>query len=128
MTEQQRTGDTAHRRYRVQAAAELSEHAAEEMRHGMWAAERVSQLGGEPGFNPPTLKPDAATPNTSRSTRPISNACSPRTWWPSGSSSAAISRSSAGSATPIRPPAALMKRILQQEEEHADDLSDLLGN
>src|SRR5258708_7201590 len=40
---------------RAQVATEFTEHAAEEMQHGLWAAERVSQLGGEPDFNPGTL-------------------------------------------------------------------------
>jgi bacterioferritin len=40
---------------RAQVAAEFTEHASAEMQHGLWAAERVSQLGGEPDFNPATL-------------------------------------------------------------------------
>jgi bacterioferritin len=32
-----------------------SQHAGEELQHGLWAAERISQLGGEPDFNPTTL-------------------------------------------------------------------------
>jgi bacterioferritin len=34
---------------------EFLEHAAEEQEHADWLAERISQLGGEPDFNPSTL-------------------------------------------------------------------------
>jgi len=40
---------------RTQVAAEFTEHAAAELQHAMWAAERVSQLGGEPDFDPATI-------------------------------------------------------------------------
>jgi bacterioferritin len=36
-------------------AAEFSEHMADEQRHADMAAERISQLGGEPDFNPAVL-------------------------------------------------------------------------
>lgn len=36
-------------------AAEFLEHAADEQRHADLAAERISQLGGEPDFNPAVL-------------------------------------------------------------------------
>ena len=40
----------------AQVAAAFEEHAGEELQDGMWAAERVSQLGGDPDFNSATLK------------------------------------------------------------------------
>jgi bacterioferritin len=40
---------------RTQVAAEFREHARQEMDHGLRAAERVSQLGGKPDFDPTTL-------------------------------------------------------------------------
>ncbi|HET9876847.1 MAG TPA: ferritin-like domain-containing protein [Mycobacterium sp.] len=40
---------------RAQVAQEFEEHAGDEGKHALWAAERVSQLGGNPDFNPATL-------------------------------------------------------------------------
>ncbi|HEY3750167.1 MAG TPA: ferritin-like domain-containing protein, partial [Pseudonocardiaceae bacterium] len=40
---------------RAQVAAEFREHAGEELQHGLRAAERVSQLGGQPDFDPASL-------------------------------------------------------------------------
>ena len=36
-------------------AAEFAEHAAEEQQHADWLAERITQLDGEPDFNPEGL-------------------------------------------------------------------------
>ncbi len=49
---------------RAQVAAQFREHAAEEMQHGLRAAERVSQLGGAPDFDPATLVSRAHTDYT----------------------------------------------------------------
>lgn len=46
---------------RAQVAAEFTEHAGEELQHGLSAAERISQLGGEPDFDPATLAPRSHT-------------------------------------------------------------------
>ncbi|MEV8099515.1 ferritin-like domain-containing protein [Kitasatospora sp. NPDC085879] len=73
---------------RAQVAAEFTEHAAEEMQHALRAAERLSQLGGEPDFDPATLARRAHTDYTTRR---------------------------------------LIESILEEEEEHADDLTDLLA-
>jgi bacterioferritin len=35
--------------------AEFKEHAAQEQQHADWIAERINQLGGDPNFNPDTL-------------------------------------------------------------------------
>lgn len=35
--------------------AEFLQHATEEQQHADWVAERITQLGGEPNFNPETL-------------------------------------------------------------------------
>jgi bacterioferritin len=40
---------------RAPVAAEFTEHAEEERGHAMRAAERISQLGGEPDFDPATI-------------------------------------------------------------------------
>lgn len=49
---------------RAQVAAEFREHAAEEMQHGLRAAERVSQLGAIP-TSTRRRSASAATPSTS---------------------------------------------------------------
>src|SRR5882757_405739 len=41
---------------RPQIAAEFLEHAQDEERHMMMLAERINQLGGNPDFNPDTVK------------------------------------------------------------------------
>jgi bacterioferritin (cytochrome b1) len=62
---------------RAQVSGEFTEHADEERQHAMWAADRNSQLGGDPDFDPTTRR--------------------------------------------------LMEKILQEEEEHADDIVNLLA-
>lgn len=44
-----------------QVAAEFKEHAEEEHRHMLMIAERINQLGGNPDFNPETIKERSAT-------------------------------------------------------------------
>lgn len=44
-----------------QVAAEFKEHADDEERHMMMLAERINQLGGDPDFNPATLLQRSAT-------------------------------------------------------------------
>lgn len=44
-----------------QVAAEFLEHAMDEERHMMMIAERISQLGGDPDFNPATVSQRTAT-------------------------------------------------------------------
>lgn len=44
-----------------QVAAEFLEHAQDEQRHMMMIAERISQLGGNPDFNPATIAQRTAT-------------------------------------------------------------------
>jgi bacterioferritin len=46
---------------RAQVAAEFTEHADEERGHAMRAAERISQLGGEPDLDPATVAARAHT-------------------------------------------------------------------
>ena len=46
---------------RPQVAAEFLEHALDEERHMMMIAERISQLGGNPDFNPATVDQRTAT-------------------------------------------------------------------
>ena len=112
---------------RAQVAAEFSEHAAEEMQHGLRAAERVSQLGGSPDFDPATLAErshtEYAVPDETDLTRMLKeNLIAERIvittyqeiirW--------------VGDADPTT--RRLMESILEEEEEHADDLNALLGS
>jgi bacterioferritin len=46
---------------RPQVAAEFVEHALDEERHLMMIAERINQLGGDPDFNPGTVAQRTAT-------------------------------------------------------------------
>src|SRR5437763_8968515 len=46
---------------RAQVSGEFAEHAEEERGHAMRAAERISQLGGDPDFDPATLAARAHT-------------------------------------------------------------------
>jgi bacterioferritin len=44
-----------------QVAAQFAEHADDEQRHMMAIAERIDQLGGDPDFNPATVKARSST-------------------------------------------------------------------
>jgi bacterioferritin len=46
---------------RPQVAAEFEEHAKEEEKHMLMIAERINQLGGNPDFNPLTIQKRTAT-------------------------------------------------------------------
>jgi bacterioferritin len=111
---------------RAQVAAEFTEHAAAELQHGMWAAERISQLGGEPDFDPSTLAKRAHTDYTTPGSndleqmlrdnllaeRIVIEAYQEIVRW-------------IGDADPTT--RRLLEKILEEEEEHADDIADLLG-
>jgi bacterioferritin len=110
---------------RAQVAAEFTEHAGEEREHAEKAAERISQLGGVPDFSPEALKrshtdyvaPDEADlkgmleENLVAERIVISSYQEIVRWL--GDDDPTTRR--------------LMESILEQEEEHADDLLDLLG-
>lgn len=69
---------------RAQVAAEFTEHAAAELQHAQWAAERISSsAGSRTSIRPPS--PVARTPTTPRPTRTTSNRCCATTCWPSAS-------------------------------------------
>lgn len=111
---------------RAQVAAEFTEHAAEEMQHGLRAAERISQLGGDPDFNPATLAERSHTDYVQTADTDLEkmlreNLVAERIVI---STYQEIIRWIAdGDPTTRR----LMESILAEEEEHADDLTDLLG-
>lgn len=112
---------------RAQVAAEFAEHAAEELAHGQWAAERVSQLGGTPDFDPATLTQRSHTEyvvtDDTDLTRMLSeNLIAERIVITAYQE---IARWIGDSDPTTR---RLIEKILEEEEEHADDLNDLLGN
>lgn len=112
---------------RAQVAAEFTEHAAEELQHGKWAAERVGQLGGDPDFDPTTLAQRSHTEYVT-----VEDADLNRMLQENLVAERIVITSYQeiirwiGDADPTT--RRLMERILEQEEEHADDLNDLLGN
>jgi bacterioferritin len=102
---------------------EFKEHAAEEQEHADWLCERIKQLGGKPEMNPATL--------TGRS----------HSEYKEGTSLADMIREDLvaeriaietyreiiqyfGEKDPTS--RTLMEKILAKEEEHADDMADLL--
>jgi bacterioferritin len=106
-----------------QVAAEFKEHAANEDEH-VWAlAERIDQLGGNPDFNPETIKARTATEYGSGtglvemiredlvSERIVIEVYRKMIEW-----------FGSGDTTTRR----LLEKILADEEEHASDLADLL--
>jgi bacterioferritin len=112
---------------RAQVAAEFTEHAAEELQHGLRAAERISQLGGTPDFNPATLAGRSHTEYVQTEETDLTkmleeNLVAERIVITSYQE---IARWIGDSDPTTR---RLMEQILEEEEEHADDLNDLLGN
>ena len=111
---------------RAQVAAEFREHATAEMQHGLRAADRISQLGGDPDFNPATLTQRAHTEYVAVGESDLErmlkeNLVAERIVI--SSYQEIIRWIGDGDPTTRR----LMEDILAEEEEHADDLLDLLG-
>ena len=112
---------------RTQVAALFTEHASEEMNHGLRAAERVSQLGGSPDFDPATLivrshTEYSAPENTDLEKMIKDNLVAERVVITTYQE---IARWIGESDPTTR---RLIESILEEEEAHADDLNDLLGN
>jgi bacterioferritin len=112
---------------RAQVAAEFTEHASEELQHGLRAAERVGQLGGSPDFDPATLMARSHTEyvevEEADLTRMLQeNLVAERIVITSYQE---IVRWIGDSDPTTR---RMLEEILAEEEEHADDLNDLLGN
>lgn len=111
---------------RAQVAAEFREHAKQEMDHGLRAAERISQLGGSPDFDPATLVARAHTEYVTTDETDLQrmlkeNLVAERIVI---SSYQEIVRWIGDSDPTTR---RLLESILEEEEEHADDILDLLG-
>ena len=112
---------------RAQVSGEFTEHAEEERQHAMWAAERITQLGGDPDFDPATIAerahttyetyPDADLEGMLRDNltaeRIVITTYQEMIRW-------------VGDDDPTT--RRLLEDILADEEEHADDLIDLLGS
>ncbi|MFD0688211.1 ferritin-like domain-containing protein [Actinomadura fibrosa] len=111
---------------RAQVASEFSEHADEERDHAMRAAERISQLGGDPDFDPRTLAERSHTTYATFDDDDLKgmlreNLVAERIVIESYQE--IIRWLGDGDVTTRR----LMEHILAEEEEHADDILDLLG-
>ena len=105
------------------AAAEFLEHANEELGHADQLAERIVQLGGEPDFNPQTLTPRShAEYRLGKTVEEMirENLVAERIAIDSYREMAAY----IGDDDPTTKN--LLEEILAVEEEHADDLADLL--
>jgi bacterioferritin len=111
---------------RAQVAGEFAEHAESERGHAMRAAERISQLGGEPDLDPATVAQRAHTTYATYADNDLEgmlrdNLTAERVvittyqeiirWL--GDDDPTTRR--------------LLEDILADEEEHADDIIDLLG-
>ena len=111
---------------RAQVSAEFTEHAESERGHAMRAAERISQLGGDPDFDPATIAERAHTTyetypdedlegmlrDNLTAERIVITTYQEMIRW-IGNDDPTTRR--------------LLEDILADEEEHADDLIDLLG-
>lgn len=111
---------------RAQVSAEFTEHAEQERDHAMRVAERISQLGGDPDFDPATLTKRAHTTYETYSDDDLAgmlkeNLVAERIVIESYQE--IIRWLAEGDVTTRR----LMEDILAEEEEHADDILDLLG-
>lgn len=109
---------------RPQVAAEFEEHANEEEKHMLMIAERINQLGGNPDFNPATILQRTSTSygiGTSLKEMIEEDLIAERI-------AIMIYRKTiewfgAGDPTTRR----MLEEILKDEEEHANDLADLLA-
>src|SRR6201996_3408786 len=111
---------------RAQVASEFTEHAESERGHAMLAAERISQLGGEPDFDPATIAGRAHTAYETFADEDLEgmlrdNLTAERIVITTYQE--IIRWIGDGDPTTRR----LLEGILADVEEHADDLVDLLG-
>src|ERR1700744_1513317 len=111
---------------RAQVASEFTEHAESERGHAMLAAERISQLGGEPDFDPATVARRAHTtyetfPDGDLEGMLRDNLTAERIVITTYQE--IIRWLGDGDPTTRR----MLEGILADEEEHADDIVDLLG-
>lgn len=104
--------------------AEFLQHATEEQQHADWVAERITQIGGEPNFNPEGLATRSHSeyrPGDSLTDMIKENLVAERIAIESYSE---IVRWLANDDPTTR---VLIEQILKMEEEHANDMLDLLA-
>jgi bacterioferritin len=104
--------------------AEFLQHATEEQQHADWLAERITQLGGKPNFNPAGLTERSHSEyaeGTDLQSMIRENLVAERVAIESYSE---IIRWLANDDPTTR---RLMEEILKAEEEHADDMANLLA-
>jgi bacterioferritin len=104
--------------------AEFLQHANEEQQHADWVAERITQIGGEPNFNPEGLATRSHSeykPGESLTDMIKEDLVAERIAVESYSE---IIRWLGNDDPTSR---VLMEQILKMEEEHANDMSDLLA-
>jgi len=105
------------------AKAEFAEHAGQEQEHAQWVAERITQLGGTPDFNPDTLTGRSASQFAAGADLVDmirENLIAERI-------AVAHYQELVRYFTDNDPTTrVLIERILEVEEEHADDMHDLL--
>lgn len=110
---------------RPQVAAEFKEHAENEQKHMMMIAERINQLGGNPDFNPGTVLPRTATEyGTGKNLLEMIKEDLVAERIVIMIYRELIKWFGAGDPTTRR----MLEEILKDEEEHANDLADLLEN
>jgi bacterioferritin len=112
---------------RAQVSGEFTEHAEEEHQHAIWAAERITQLGDEPDFDPATLAERAHTTYETFAGDDLTgmlkeNLAAER--FVITTYQGIIRWLGDDDPTTRR----LLEKILEEEEEHADDIVDLLGS
>ncbi|NUS45354.1 MAG: bacterioferritin [Mycobacteriaceae bacterium] len=107
-------------------AAEFTENAAQELQHGLWAADRIDQLGGKPDLNPATFAERSHTEyvevaDADLKSMVAENLVAERIVITTYQE--IVRWLGADDPTTRR----LLERILADEEEHADELTTLLG-
>lgn len=108
---------------RPQIAAEFEEHANDEQRHMMMIAERINQLGGNPDFNPATILQRTDTEyGTGADLLKLVEEDLIAERIAIMAYRELIDWFGAGDPTTRR----MLEEILKDEEDHADDLADIL--
>ncbi|GAB3158484.1 ferritin-like domain-containing protein [Micromonospora sonneratiae] len=109
-----------------QVATEFQKHAAEELQHALRAADRIDQLGGVANFDPEGLARRAITEYSAPAATDLKSMLQENLV----AERIVISAYQEiirwiGDADPTT--RRLMEKILEEEEDHANDLTDLLG-
>ncbi|MFC0038427.1 ferritin-like domain-containing protein [Actinomadura rayongensis] len=110
----------------AQVSSQFTDHAKEELGHALRVAGRVNQLGGEPAFDPAKLTERSATDYTTPSDGDLAQMLRDNLEAERiviSTYQEIIRWLGDGDPTSRR----LMEFILAEEEDHADDLVDLLG-